>query len=140
MVDGRHLGPLRVVRFDADRANLDAGVADEDVDRAVGLFHSGDEVAPRVGIGDVVIVVGASTAGVSQLAGEPLSGIGRDVGDGDGGALAREETCVRCSHALGGSGDQRDLAGYAALVVAHDGPCGRAMAFPGEVAFPFIAD
>ena len=57
LVDGDDLVPLVVVGLDADRANLDSGVVDEHVDRAVGLLHGGHDLAPRAGIGHVVVVI-----------------------------------------------------------------------------------
>ena len=74
LVDGGDPGPLLVVGFDADRADLDAGVVDQHADRAVVAFHGGHELAPGVRIGHVVVVVGGRGAAATQLRGELLAG------------------------------------------------------------------
>ena len=111
-VDVHHLAPL-VERDLLERAHLErgveAGVVDEDVDRAAALDDLVDQPL-HVGL---VRDVGGDADAVRERRGRLLGAV--QVGDDDARALRRQALGDRAADALRRAGDDRDLAVEAAI-------------------------
>ena len=110
LVDGGDEVPLAVVRLDTGRPDLNSGVVDEHVDRAVRQLDVCDHLPPGVAIGDVKAVVGRLVAGRLELIGQRLPRVRRDVRDGDLRPLPREAADVGRAHAARAARHDCDLA------------------------------
>src|ERR1019366_6416873 len=108
-VDGEHLLPLCEGELLERVDDLDAGVADQDVDAAPGLHDRRDGGVDLAFVGDVGgDGHGAGAAGL-QLVGGGLRGGHVHVGDGDLGAFACVGGGDLLADAAGGAGDDGDL-------------------------------
>ena len=109
-VDGLHLFPVgeRVAHERID--DLDAGVRDEDVDRAEFFGHAVDAAVHGLFIGHVHTQANGLAAGIGDFLGDGLGAVFVQVNDGDGRARTGEREGDLLADAAGGTRDDGDFA------------------------------
>src|SRR5262249_12441695 len=97
---------------------VDAGIGDENVELAHGLFRPRHQRLHRLLVGEVARQLMHAAA---KLAGKQRQGLAPGAGDRDGRALLMQRACDRAADAAARAGDERALAGeveHSALLCA----------------------
>src|SRR6267378_5489252 len=108
-MDRQHFLPLGVGELLERMDDLDACVADQDVDAGKGIDHAGDALAHRSLVGDIHGDADGLTPAGADLRSRGLRRVPVEIGNGYPGALARKKERDVLADAACRAGDEGNL-------------------------------